>query len=79
MHYALTAVLGVYLLAASLQGWLFGPAQGPIRIVLLASSLLLISGGLVTDLVGIGTALLAAVFQLSLKKRAARPDPLSQR
>jgi len=79
VHYALTAVLGVYLLAASLQGWLFGPAQWPIRIVLLASSLLLISGGLVTDLVGIGTALLAAVFQLSLKKRAARPDPLSQR
>jgi len=69
VHYAITALIGVYLLAASLQAWYFGKADKPLRAVLLAGSLLLISGGLMTDLIGIGLAVIAAVWQFMKNKK----------
>jgi TRAP transporter 4TM/12TM fusion protein len=69
VHYAITALIGVYLLAASLQAWYFGKADKPLRAVLLAGSLLLISGGLMTDLIGIGLAIIAAVWQFMKNKK----------
>ena len=63
IHYATTAILGVYLLAAALQSWFFGLAKGWIRLVLLSASLLLIAGGLFTDVAGVGLALIALVIQ----------------
>lgn len=67
VHYAITALLGVYLLAAALQSWYFGLARGLIRLVLLAASLSLIAGGLYTDLIGVGLAIIAFLIQFVRK------------
>jgi TRAP transporter 4TM/12TM fusion protein len=55
-----TALVGVYFLAAGLQGWFFGRVHLVLRAVLVAAALLMIDGGIVTDLAGLGLA--AAVF-----------------
>lgn len=70
VHYSITALVGVYLLAASLQSWYFGLAKGWIRLILLAASVLLISGGLATDLAGFALAALAALIQLFNKNKS---------
>jgi TRAP transporter 4TM/12TM fusion protein len=52
-----TALVGVYFLAAAVQAWLWGKAAGPLtRVGLLVASLFMISGGLLTDLLGLGIA-----------------------
>jgi TRAP transporter 4TM/12TM fusion protein len=66
-----TALLGVYLLASSLQGWYFGRATLPVRGVLLVAALSLIEGGLTTDIVGIGLAVLAFFYQRLIGRRLA--------
>ena len=68
LHYTATACIGVYLLAGALQSWYFGPAKGPLRIVLFAGSLLLIYGGLLTDIAGLAIAMLLAMWQYSRRK-----------
>ncbi|HEY0858848.1 MAG TPA: TRAP transporter permease [Albitalea sp.] len=73
VHYGLTALLGVYLLAAALKGWYFGPIALPLRLVLFACSLLLIDGGLVTDLLGIVPSVLIAAW---MWRRNRVPHPL---
>ncbi|MEM6429040.1 MAG: TRAP transporter permease [Deinococcota bacterium] len=47
------ASVGVYLLASSLQAWLFGKLSLPWQLVTLAAAVLLILGGTVTNIVGI--------------------------
>ena len=60
----LTATVGVFLLAAAVQGWFMGGrASWLVRLVLGAAALFMIEGGLVSDLIGIGLA--AAAFALS--------------
>lgn len=57
-----TAVIGVYLLSAGVQGWFMGAAAAWfVRVGLIAASLLMIEGGWVTDVIGIciAVALLA--------------------
>ena len=51
-----TAVVGVFLLSAGVQGWFMGPAGWPTRVLLILAALFMIEGGLVTDLIGIGLA-----------------------
>ena len=75
VHYAVTAFLGVYLLAAALQSWYFGLAKGWIRLVLLAASLTLISGGFYTDIIGVSLAVLALLIQLA-KGRGKPAEPV---
>ena len=59
-----TAVVGVYLLAAAVQGWFMaGNARWFVRIVLLLGALALIQGSLYTDLIGIGMASVALILQ----------------
>lgn len=59
----LTAVFGIFLLASAVQGWFIGNrANLAIRLVLTAAAFLMISGGLMTDLIGLGLAI--AVFLL---------------
>jgi TRAP transporter 4TM/12TM fusion protein len=72
IHYATTAMLGVYLLAAALQSWFFGLAKGWIRLVLLAASLLLIAGGLFTDAAGVGLAVIA--FGMQWWRKSKKPS-----
>jgi TRAP-type uncharacterized transport system fused permease subunit len=76
IHYGLTALLGVYLLAAALKAWYFGPVGVPVRVVLFTCSLLLIDGGLVTDLLGIVPAVLIAAWKWR-KHRLPSPVPRS--
>jgi TRAP transporter 4TM/12TM fusion protein len=67
-----TALIGVYLLAAALQGWYFGRASVPVRVLTFASALMLIHGGALTDSIGVGGAILAFLYQrLVVAKRPA--------
>jgi TRAP transporter 4TM/12TM fusion protein len=71
-HYAATAIIGVYLLAGALQRWFLGPLTLLPRLLLLTGSVLLVAGGLMTDLVGLALAGAVAVWQLRVG-RAAQP------
>ena len=56
-----TAVFGVFLLSSGVQGWFFGaPAALFMRVGFLLAALFMISGGLITDLIGI--AVFVAVY-----------------
>ncbi len=67
----LTAIFGVFLLSSAVQGWFLGAvAAWFLRIGLTAAALLMIEGGLVSDLIGLGTA--AAVFAV---QRIFHPKP----
>jgi TRAP transporter 4TM/12TM fusion protein len=68
---AATAIVGVFLLSSGVQGWFLGAfAAWFLRIGLILSALLMIEGGLWTDLAGIGVA--AAVFAI---QRIFHPKP----
>ncbi|MEL6977893.1 MAG: TRAP transporter fused permease subunit [Pseudomonadota bacterium] len=70
LRVAVTAVLGVYLLASAAQGWFMGArAVWYMRLGLLAAALFMIAGGLVTDLIGVAIA--AGVFAV---QRVAKPS-----
>ena len=66
-----TAVFGVFLLSAAVQGWFMGSRSAWfVRAAVLAAALFMIEGGLYTDLIGIG--LFAAAFVV---QRGFRPNP----
>jgi TRAP-type uncharacterized transport system fused permease subunit len=66
-----TATLGVYLLAASTEGWLNGPLPAPLRFVLAAAALSLMVPEFYTDVAGfvVGTAM----FVYQRRRHGARP------
>lgn len=67
---SVTATVGVFLLAASVQGWFMGGrAVWFLRIGLLFAALMMIEGGLVTDLIGVGAAAVVYFVQRVLKPR----------
>jgi len=69
---AITAVFGIFLLAAAVQGWFMGYVASIIaRILLVISALMMISGGLVTDLVGIAIALIVFFGSKFLRTKTA--------
>ena len=50
-----TATGGIFLLACAVQGWFIGSiANRSVRLLLVAAALFMISGGLTTDLIGLG-------------------------
>ncbi|MFN3501848.1 MAG: TRAP transporter permease [Allorhizobium sp.] len=53
LHVFVSASLGIYMLAAAVQGWFFGALGAPLRLVLLAGALSMISGGLISDVIGL--------------------------
>jgi TRAP-type uncharacterized transport system fused permease subunit len=66
-----TATVGVYLLSAAVQGWFMGSgAAWFIRLGLLIAALMMIEGGLLTDLAGVGLAV--ALFFV---QKVFRPAP----
>ncbi|WP_166267671.1 TRAP transporter permease [Marinobacter caseinilyticus] len=70
-----TATAGVYLLSAAVQAWFLNRPAGVIaRLLLLAAALLMIEGGLMTDVAGIGMA--ALVF--FLQKQTGGPQTATQ-
>ena len=71
MRAGATAIVGVFLLASSVQGWFIAQRSAWfIRAILMAAALFLIAGGLMTDLIGIGAAVVAFFVQ-----RFLRPNP----
>lgn len=68
----ITALFGVYLLSSGVQAWFLGrSAPWYLRAVLVAAALLMISGGGLTDLIGI----VLAVFTYLVQKRLQRTIP----
>ncbi|MDD3519345.1 MAG: TRAP transporter large permease subunit, partial [Chromatiales bacterium] len=67
----LSALIGVYLLSASVQGWYFGAVGKALRAALFVSALLTISGSLATDFVGYAIAI--AIFLWQKRPRRAQP------
>ncbi|WP_339147367.1 MULTISPECIES: TRAP transporter permease [unclassified Sutcliffiella] len=69
----ITASVGIYFLAAMVQGWFAGSKTNLlVRILLLAAALTLINAGLVSDLIAIGIAAVAVVIQ-RLKSKSGPP------
>jgi len=66
-----TALVGVFLLSAAVQGFFFGKVGVLLRLALLAAALLMISGGLLTDAVGIALGAALYVYQTRLAARTA--------
>ena len=71
LHAAVSATLGVILLAAGLFGYLLRPANWWQRAILIAAALLLIKPGWMTDLLGLLLAAAVAAIQLISSRRAA--------
>ena len=71
LHAAVSATLGVILLAAGLFGYLLRPANWWQRAILIAAALLLIKPGWMTDLLGLLLAAAVAAIQLVSSRRAA--------
>lgn len=67
---ALTGILGVVVLAAGTQGYLFAPSGSLERAALVGGAVLLIATGMTTDIAGL--AIIAAV---AIRQRAAGPEP----
>ena len=66
-----TAVFGVFLLSAAVQGWFMGSrAAWFVRAAVLAAALFMIEGGGITDVIGIGLFAVAFIIQ-----RGFRPNP----
>ena len=55
-----------------MQRWFLGPLGLLPRLLLLTGSVLLVAGGLMTDLIGLGLAVAVAVWQLRVG-RVAQP------
>ncbi|SFM52586.1 TRAP transporter, 4TM/12TM fusion protein [Ectothiorhodospira mobilis] len=70
-----TSLVGVYLLAAAAQGWFFGRAPWLARGLLFAGALSLISGGLITDALGLSTAAVLLFWQLRFARGRGEGTP----
>jgi TRAP transporter 4TM/12TM fusion protein len=69
----ITASVGIYFLAAMVQGWFAGASTNwVVRMLLLAASLTLINANFYMDLAAIGLAVIAILIQRT--KRGADPD-----
>lgn len=65
----LTALIGVYALAAGVAGYLKGHLPLLMRLVVFAGGILLVNSGLVTDLIGIALIALVLGYQILMKKK----------
>ncbi len=74
---AVTAILGIFLLSSGIQGWFLGgrPAWF-LRVGLIFAALLLIAGGIATDLAGIGLAAVIFFVQKVIKPAPNTPIPV---
>ncbi|WP_462419635.1 TRAP transporter permease [Salinicoccus sp. Marseille-QA3877] len=74
----ITALLGVYFLAAAVQGWIFKKtASWYTRILLIAVALLLMLSGIVTDSIAIGLVVVVFLIQKFINKREPHQKELS--
>lgn len=74
----ITALLGVYFLAAAVQGWIFKKtASWYTRILLIAVALLLMLSGIVTDGIAIGLVVVVFLIQKFINKNEPHKKELS--
>ncbi|MGJ3262329.1 MAG: TRAP transporter permease [Salinarimonas sp.] len=75
-----TALVGVFLLSAAVQGWFLG-GRPPwyMRVLLVGAALFMIEGGLVTDAIGIGLAAAIFAIQKIVRPRADAPATIPVR
>jgi TRAP transporter 4TM/12TM fusion protein len=66
LHVFVSAAVGIYLLAAAVQAWFFGPINLVLRAVLLVGALGMIQGGWITDLVGLAIGVGVFIYQKRL-------------
>src|SRR5699024_723385 len=65
----ITALIGVYLLAAAVQAWIFGkPASWYSRIIMITAAIMFMLSGIQTDLVGFVLVALVVVIQKYVNK-----------
>jgi TRAP transporter 4TM/12TM fusion protein len=74
LHVFVSAAFGIYLLAAAVQGWFFGPLAVWARAVLTAAALAMIEGGWLTDAIGLAAGLLIWAAQ----RRLVKPEHLAR-
>lgn len=65
----ITAILGIFSLGFSLQGWLFNNINIYQRILLFLTALLLIKPGITTDLPGIIILCIAVIYRYRIHKK----------
>ncbi|MEX3015079.1 TRAP transporter permease [Gymnodinialimonas hymeniacidonis] len=72
-----TAIFGIFLLSSGIQGWFMGsrPAWF-LRAALIIAALLMIEGGIITDLIGVGTAVAIFVVQRIFNPAPNAPIPV---
>ncbi|MCV0397871.1 MAG: TRAP transporter permease [Rhizobiaceae bacterium] len=63
IHTAVTALVGIYLLSAAVQGWLAGRLNWVWRAVLLIAALSMIKAGWMSDAIGASTAVIVLLWQ----------------
>lgn len=63
LHVFATASAGVFFLACSTEGWLNGPLNLPLRVVLFAGAICLITPEPITDAIGVGIGVAIWIFQ----------------
>lgn len=66
---ALTACVGVFLISAAVEGFLYTKVNIVMRVIMLAGAFLLIDSSLITDLLGIGTFIITIIVQKTLAKK----------
>jgi TRAP transporter 4TM/12TM fusion protein len=66
IHVSLTALGGIYLMASAVQGWMFGRLNWPLRILTALGALGMITGGWISDGLGLAVALLVFAIQRGL-------------
>lgn len=70
----ITASIGIYLLSAAVQAWMFGALSKPLRLVSLIAGLTMLAGGITTDLIGILLGALVMGYQLKMKRGHSQPQ-----
>lgn len=63
LHVFVTAMLGIYLLASGVQGWLFGRIGWVLRLVTIVAALAMIKSGWMSDLIGLAVGALVFFIQ----------------
>lgn len=64
-----TAIIGVILLSAGIQGYGICPVQWPFRILAIGGALLMMYPGVATDLIGLGICLIVVISQIITRRR----------
>ena len=64
-----TATVGVYFMASAVQGWFMGRLNPVFRLALLVGAVLMIEGGIDTDVIGVAIASAVGLYQYKLAPR----------